>query len=511
VKRVATLLLLAVGLPALVVFGTGAGGDAGSGYEVRAIFDNAAYVVEGEDVKVAGAVVGRVKSLDVTPDKRAAIVLEIDDAGFAPFREGASCTIRPQSLIGEKFVECNPGRDSGRELAKIESGPGKGQHLLDVRHTSSPVDVDLINDTLRLPYRQRLALIINEFGTGLAGRGRDLNEAIHRANPALRQTDEVLAVLADQNQTLANLAAESDRVLTPLAAKRKSVSGFINSANATAQATAERRADIQANLERLPRYLAELRPTLASLSNVSDQFTPVLHDLRLAAPDLARFIGDLGPFSNASIPALTSLGAAADVGRPALNASRPLLRQLAAFATDAAPVAKNLDDLTHSLDQTGGIERFLDYLFFQMTAINGFDGISHYLRAGLITNLCSSYAIEPVNGCNANFGQTKVVRASGSAKQDPTLLKLSQALRSGVRLFDGSGGSSGGAAVGNTGLATPQQAQQQLNDPHIAQQRRAGIDAIRRGAQAGQSPYYNQNGAPSPQDQALDYLLGNDR
>ena len=300
-RRIATVLLIAVGLPALIVFGTGAGSDGGSGYEVRAIFDNASYIVKGEDVKVAGAVVGSIKSLDVTKDKRAALTLVIDKAGFTPFHQGARCTIRPQSLIGEKFVECSPGPDSGDPLPKIEDGPGKGEHLLPVDHTSSPVDIDLLNDTLRLPFRQRLALVINEFGTALAGRGKELNEAIHRSNPALRETDRVLAILAEQNRTLANLATESDRALAPLAARRKSVSGFINNANRTAQATAERRADIQRTFERLPSYLRELRPVLTDLESVSNEFTPVLADLHRASPDLARFVGDLGPFSNASI------------------------------------------------------------------------------------------------------------------------------------------------------------------------------------------------------------------
>src|SRR3954466_10723961 len=254
-RRVATLLLVAVGLPALLVFGTGAGKDA-SGYEVRAVFDNAAYIVKGEDVKVAGAVVGSVKSLDVTDDKRAVIVLTITKPGFTPFHDGASCSIHPQSLIGEKFVECKPGPDKAPELPEIKRGDGEGQHLL--RNTSSPVDIDLVNDTLRLPYRQRLALIINEFGTGLAGRGAELNQAIHRANPALRETDRVLAVLADQNKVLANLATESDRALGPIAERRKRVSGFINNADKTAQATAERSVDIQRGLERLPSYLREL-------------------------------------------------------------------------------------------------------------------------------------------------------------------------------------------------------------------------------------------------------------
>ena len=508
-RRLATVLLLGIGLPALIVFGTGAGDGGGSDYEVRAIFDDAAYIVKGEDVKVAGAVVGEIKTLDVTKDKRAALTLKISKPGFSPFHKGARCTIRPQSLIGEKFVECSPGPDNAPELEKIEDGPGKGEHLLPVEATSSPVDLDLVNDTLRLPFRQRLALIINEFGTGLAGRGAELNQAIHRANPALRETDRVLAVLADQNKVLANLATESDRALGPIAERRKRVSGFINNADKTAQATAERRVDIQRGLERLPSYLRELRPTLADLESVADEFTPVLADLRTAAPDLARFIGQLGPFSNASIPALASLGDAADVGRPALERSRPLIRDLSTFAKDAGPVSKNLDDLTKSVDETGGIERAMDYILFQMLAINGFDGISHYLRAGLITNLCSSYAIEPVPGCRAGFGESKIVPPGGSAaKQDPTLLALRKALADGVKLVDGSGAKTG-RNVSNEQLATPDEARRQLNDPKIRRQREQALSSLRRAADRGESPYFTP--PKSPEEAALDYLLGNDK
>ena len=69
--------------------------------------------------------------------------------------------------------------------------------MLPLENTSSPVDLDLINNIMRLPYRERLAILINEFGTALAGRGAELNEVIHRANPALRETDKVLKILAE--------------------------------------------------------------------------------------------------------------------------------------------------------------------------------------------------------------------------------------------------------------------------------------------------------------------------
>ena len=34
----------------------------------------------------------------------------------------------------------------------------------------------------------------------------------------------------------------------------------------------------------------------------------------------------------------------------------------------------------------------MDYIFYQVAAVNGFDQFGHYLRAGLIVNLCSTYA-----------------------------------------------------------------------------------------------------------------------
>ena len=48
---------------------------------------------------------------------------------------------------------------------------------------------------MRRPYRERLRIILDELGAGVAGRADDLNETIRRASPALRETDRVLDVL----------------------------------------------------------------------------------------------------------------------------------------------------------------------------------------------------------------------------------------------------------------------------------------------------------------------------
>jgi virulence factor Mce-like protein len=496
-RRLVAITLLLIAVPLVLVFGVAANGDGGSGYKVRAIFDFVR-AVPGEDVKVAGAKVGRIESLDVTPDNKAVVVLDIQKGGFSPFHQDARCTIRPQSLIGETFVECSPGSNRAPELQKIDRGDGKGQHLLPLSRTSSPVDIDEINDIMREPTRERLAILINEFGTALAGRGKDLNAAIHRANPALRETDKVLAILARQNRTLADLAKSSDTVLEPLARKRRQFADFIVQANKTGQATAERRTDITASIEKFPAFLRQLQPTLQDLGHLSDEMEPVVADLGRAAPGLNRFIEELGPFSQVSIPAVKSLGEAADVGLPALNATRPVANDLRQFATVADPVSKNLDALTKSLNATGGINHFMDFLFFQMTAINGFDGISHYLRAGLIVNLCSTYVVTPAPGCSANFTSGSSASSATAAQRDASKEQLAQAL----------GGPSGAPRIGADGKpvggSQPSLLQRfiELANPNVTKQREAGINRIRQNASGG-SPALGQS------DPALDYLLGN--
>ena len=492
-RRILAIGVLTASAIAAVVFGTGASGEAGEGYEVRAIFDNVSGAVEGEDVKVAGAKVGSIAELDVTQDKKAAVTLRIDEPGFAPFREDATCTIRPQSLIGEKFVECDPGSTDAQELAEIPDGEaGAGEHLLPIQRTSSPVDLDLINNIMRLPYRERLALLINEFGTALAGRGEELNDVIHRANPALRETDKVLKILAGQNRTLADLARDGDAALAPLARERARLASFIVQADETARASAERREALGLTFERLPRFLEELKPTLEDLGALSDEMTPVIADLGDAAPDLNRFIMALGPFSRQSVPSLDSLGEALKVGGPALRRTEPMLEDLSDFGADANPLTKDLKALVTSFDKTGGIERLMDYIFFQVTAINGYDSVSHYLRAGLIASAaCSRYATEVAFGCESTFGEARTEAAASGRANARTPSHIAETKRP-VPEDD------------RNGLSDMIQRIATIEDPAAVEQREENLERLQEGVS-------DQPKGPYGREQPfLDYLLGND-
>jgi ABC-type transporter Mla subunit MlaD len=418
-RRLALILVAIVSVTVLAVAGIGASEDDSGTYEVRAIFDSAFSVIPGEDVRVAGVTVGAITDLEVTEDNKAAVVLRIDKDGFKGFRRDATCEIRPQSLIGERFVECTPtqpraeGAPAPPELDVVPDGEdGAGQRLLPVSQTGQQVDLDLINNIMRLPFRQRFSILLNEFGTALAGRGAELNSAIRRAVPALRETRRVLNILGQQNRVLADLARDGDAVLQPLAERRRDVADFVVKANDVARATAERRDELQAGFQRLPRFLEELQPTMVRLGAFADEATPVFEDLRVAAPSLSRFMERLGPFSQASIPAIESLGEAAEVGREAIPETKEITEEVGILAQEARPLSTNLRSLLENFRDSGGIERLMDYVFFQVAAINGYDTVGHYLRAALIVNTCSTYSTTPLPGCRARIGQSAEARAA---------------------------------------------------------------------------------------------------
>jgi phospholipid/cholesterol/gamma-HCH transport system substrate-binding protein len=433
-RRVAVVALLLAALAAVVIVITA--GDDNGGYKVRAIFDNAGFVIPGEDVKVAGVKVGAIDAVDVTDDFKAAVVLDITDPGYQDFRQDAECIVRPQSLIGERFVECEltQARTAGEEpppkLDQIQEGPGEGQYLLPVDRTAKSVDLDLVNNIMQRPVRERLSIILSDLGIGVAGRGEDLKDVIRRADPALKNVDEVLKVLAEQNDALESLAVNSDTILAPLARERRHVSGAIENSSEVAEATAERREALAADIERLPTFLTELKPTMVRLGALSDEMTPVLTDLGEVAPDINRMILELGPFSRAAIPAFESLGEAADRGTPAVRAARPVVQDLRRLAAPLKPVALDARRVLESFQKTGGIQRAMDYVFYQASGINGFDSFGHYLRAALIVNQCTNYALEPVFGCSAKFTQASATSALAAAKSsgDPTLEATARAL-----------------------------------------------------------------------------------
>ncbi len=439
IRRLILAAALVVAAVVLVVLLVSGGGNSG-GYRIRAIFDNGAFMVNGEQVRVAGANVGTIESVDVTkpgetvkyedgkpvsvPGK-AVIVMEITDPGFQDFRSDATCLIRPQSLIGEKFVDCRPtlprapGSPQAPPLKPIESGePGAGEYLLPLGSNGTSVDPDLINDIQTLPYAQRFRLIFNELGAGLAGRGEDLEVLVKRANPVLRDVDRLFGILSAQRHQLAQLASDSEAILGPLSRERSHVAGFLANSGAAAEASAERGAQLEESLQKFPQFLTEFRLTMNSLQGFSDAAAPVFEDLNVAAPSLTDATRTLTPFSKATTVALKSLGNAGEASGPILAEADPLVKKARDLAQTGVSPTTELAKLLTNLKKTGGWDGLVELIYNTTASLNGFDNHGHFGRTLVTLSNCVEYEPTTVgqSECDAQFnGPNAGISSSASA------------------------------------------------------------------------------------------------
>ncbi len=188
------------------------------------------------------------------------------DSGFPEFKADASCSSEPQSLIAEYFLDCQPGSSTQPLTGPIPAARNK-----------TTVQPDLAQNTLREPFKERLQLLINEFGTALDGNAENLNAAIRSGAPALQQLKQVLNILGQQNTTIAELNTNADTIFQQLANRKEDVVHFIDNAGRTAAISAERSNDLAQNFHLLDDFLAQLKPTMFQLGNLAEQQHAAAH------------------------------------------------------------------------------------------------------------------------------------------------------------------------------------------------------------------------------------------
>jgi ABC-type transporter Mla subunit MlaD len=516
-KLIAGLVVVAAVVVAIVLI---SGGGSSDGYLVRAVFDNGSFMVPGEQVRVAGANVGTIKSVSVSlPGEptaeengklvdvtgKAVLELEIENPSFQDFRQDAGCEIRPQSLIGEKYVNCHPteprapGEQPPPPLKQVPSGkPGAGQYLLPLGRNQTTVDPDLINNINSLPYAQRFRLVFNELGAGLAGRGQDLEAAIKGANPTLRSVDKLFGELTEQKDQLAQLAAESQEILEPLTQEKEHVVGFIAHSGEAAEASSEHGAELESALQKFPTFLVEFRETMKNLKEFSDAGAPLLEDLGEAAPSLTTATRTLTPFSEATTVALKSLATAGEASGPVFAQSTPVVKSASKLAKTGVASTRELAALFGSLVKTKGWQRLNELIYNSAAAFNGFDQYGHYGRALVTLSNCTDYVTSPAgtSGCDGNYNGPSASIAQDSQASIAELLKLleeSRAEKTGGTVAARESGASPTSGLGQAESTEPTSPAERLQGERAAEE------------EAGLGEAEETEGGTEP---LLDYLLG---
>jgi phospholipid/cholesterol/gamma-HCH transport system substrate-binding protein len=150
-------------------------------YRVKAHFQAAGQLHEGNVVQTAGKRVGVVKHIELTDDGRAEVEMELDDT-VAPLRQGTTATIRQssQSSAAGRYIDLQLAPAGAQEI------PDGG--LIEYRLTTTQVDIDQLFALFDEKTRKGLRNVFRGSASQYVGRGEQANIGWHYLNPSLRAT-----------------------------------------------------------------------------------------------------------------------------------------------------------------------------------------------------------------------------------------------------------------------------------------------------------------------------------
>lgn len=321
----ATVLVAVVGV--FLAYNANSGLPFVPSYKVQALVPDAAELVPGNEVRIGGSRVGVVSDIKALPRASGPITelsLKLEKSA-GPLPDDTRLAIRQRSNLGLKYVELTP----GNHRTTIPEGG-----TLSVRQTSGVVDLDDALSAFDGETRRATRNVIREAGTGLAGRGEDLNRVIGQAPAVLVDLRTVAATLSANQTKLRPFLREALNATRALAPVRGQLGPLFDAAADTFDALDRERDALDTTLATAPAALNATRTTLA-------QVRPLLN----ATDDLLR---DARPAIDALPRASRQLATALAVSGPVLRDTRPVADRLTTALGSLARVARR-PTLTTSL------------------------------------------------------------------------------------------------------------------------------------------------------------------
>jgi phospholipid/cholesterol/gamma-HCH transport system substrate-binding protein len=207
---------------------------------VYASLPNIGHLQVHDPVDIAGVRVGQVLRTS-TRSNRALVELQLQ--GVEPLPADSQVIIRANGLLGSRYVELEPGRSSTMLPNGATVTGGNGSYYGGVPETLNLFDPKT---------RTALGNMINGVGTGMIGRGTELNNAIHVGPPSGANFNVAAnAILAHQAAAAAFLPS-ADSGMTALSSARSDITEVLHPADVTLSQVVTDRSAVQQAISTLP-------------------------------------------------------------------------------------------------------------------------------------------------------------------------------------------------------------------------------------------------------------------
>jgi phospholipid/cholesterol/gamma-HCH transport system substrate-binding protein len=300
-----TRVLAAAALTAAVlVVGALLLGSRGGSYSVHARFQNASQLVKGNLVQVAGVPVGKIQSIDLTPDGQADVRLKITDAGYRPLRRGTKAIVRQASLSGvaNRYIDLQlPAADHQETIP-----PGG---VIDQSDTTTAVDLDQLFNTFDPKTRKALSGLIRGSAASYAGKGEEANAGWAYLNPSLAASSRLFKALDADTPALKRFIGQSSQLVGDLATRRSDLAGLVDHLATTTGAIGRQKQALSTAIGDLPGFMRRADTTFVNLRATLDDLEPLVDESKPVAKKLRPFLAELRPLAHDARPTLRDLSA----------------------------------------------------------------------------------------------------------------------------------------------------------------------------------------------------------
>jgi phospholipid/cholesterol/gamma-HCH transport system substrate-binding protein len=311
-------------------------------YNAKALVPDSFNIVPNSDIRLQGVKIGRVRTVE--PQGQISVVdFEIEKEDHQQLYRDATVRVRTKTLVGESYLEVNPGSEKS---GKLESGAA-----LPLEAAEEAVPLERILSTFDPETRQEIRRNMEGLGEGLDGKGGDLNKTFGAMKPAVASGGRLMDVLEPQKRELAALVDNTGEVLEAFGERDAAFRGLVVDAKRTAEVVAERDERFRESIAELPATLDRARSSVATLASFSTRATPTVRDLKTASIDLAPAIRDLEPsartartFFDELEPFLDRVDPLLDELKPATESLATMIRPLDAFLRQVNPTVDYLKD-----------------------------------------------------------------------------------------------------------------------------------------------------------------------
>jgi phospholipid/cholesterol/gamma-HCH transport system substrate-binding protein len=311
-------------------------------YEIKVPFQEATQLAQQSDVRISGVSVGKVQTIEQSPDgQQAQATINIEDK-YAPIPKGTRAILRTKTLLGETYVELTPGDSDGPELPDGAT--------LAKANVAESVQLDEIFRTFDTRTRAAFQEWMQEGAVAISGQGQSLSNAFAEFDPAFTEFDRLFRLLDTQRLAVKQLFSNGAVSLRALRGREGQLAELISNSNDVFRTTAARDRDIEALFRAFPTFQDESRLTFDRLKEFALNSDPLFRQLVPAAEELSPTLIALANFAPQAKGFFEGLEPVIDRAPSGLGSFRKFLRgDFPVLLRALDPFLRNLNPLLTGL------------------------------------------------------------------------------------------------------------------------------------------------------------------